>query len=168
MGVGGWGRARVSVEGCGVSRSSPWQPSILYIQTPWCHTPLLVSQMMRSSFFTSTAVALLAADGESEITLAVKMVIDKTNSRALIAETCRQKESSFCTLLRTWGGWLKPDKVQMELLGSVMRFPECMFGLGDYRLRLPPRSLSHTHGHRHLYAHAHTNNETLSIRLPLG
>lgn len=40
-------------------------------------------------------------------------------------------------------GWLKPDKVQMELLGSVMRFPESMFGLGDYRLRLRPGLRSH-------------------------
>ncbi len=34
MGAGGWGRTGVSVEGCGVSGSSPWQPSILHIRTP--------------------------------------------------------------------------------------------------------------------------------------
>lgn len=88
------------------------------------------------------------------------MVIDKANRRPLIAETSRQKESSFCTLLPTRGGWLKPDKVQMELLGPVMRFPECMFGLGDYRPRLPPHSHSHMHAdtpaNSHVRAGAHT------------
>lgn len=68
MGAGGWGRTGVSVEGCGVSGSSLWQPSVLYVQTP----PLLASQMMRSSFLTATEVILLTADGEFEITLAVK------------------------------------------------------------------------------------------------
>lgn len=37
----------------------------------------------------------------------------------------------------------------MELLGPVMRFPERMFGLGDYRPRLPPHSHSHMHGDTH-------------------
>lgn len=42
--------AGVGLQGCGVNGSSSWQPSILHIQTPWCHTPLLAIWMMRSSF----------------------------------------------------------------------------------------------------------------------
>lgn len=44
------GGAGVSLQGCGVSWSSLWQPSIPHKQTPWCHTPLLAIWMMRSSF----------------------------------------------------------------------------------------------------------------------
>lgn len=48
-----------------------------YGSCPFCTykptiTPLLVSQMMRSSFFTAAEVVLLSADGEFEIALAVK------------------------------------------------------------------------------------------------
>lgn len=32
--MGGWGGTGVSVEGCGVSRRSPWLPSILYMRSP--------------------------------------------------------------------------------------------------------------------------------------
>lgn len=71
----------------------------------------------------------------------------RQTGRALIAPTSRQKESSFCALLPTRGDWLEPDKVQMELLGPVMRFPQHMFGLGDYRPSLLPRSQSHMHSH---------------------
>ena len=92
------------------------------------------------------------------------MVIDKTNRRPLIAETSRQKESSFCTLLQTRGCWLKPDKVQMELLGPVMRFPERMFGLGDYRPRLPP----HSHSHMHADTHTHTHKCALTCNMRAG
>lgn len=51
VGAGGWGRSGVGVEGCGVSGSSLWQPSILHIETRWCHTLLLASRMTRSSFY---------------------------------------------------------------------------------------------------------------------
>lgn len=32
--MGGWGGTGVGVEGCGVSRRSPWLPSILYMRSP--------------------------------------------------------------------------------------------------------------------------------------
>lgn len=32
--MGGWGGTGVSVEGCGVSRRSPWLPSILCMRSP--------------------------------------------------------------------------------------------------------------------------------------
>lgn len=67
---------------------------------------------------------------------------------------------------------MKPDKVQMELLGPVMRFLECMFGLGDYRLRLPPlrRACRHSQSAQPFDKHAstHTGGEVLSIRLSRG
>lgn len=38
---------------------------------------------------------------------------------------------------------MKPDKAKMELLGPIMRFPQCMFELGDYRPLYNPHPLPH-------------------------
>lgn len=79
---GGWGRTGVSVEGCGVSRSSPWHPSTLHIQTPLVSHPatckLNDEKQLFSQFFfflppvKSLSSPLMGGGGEFEITLAVK------------------------------------------------------------------------------------------------